>query len=326
MHGAGSSGSAMGDEEDEGPPDPFQGNDPFLTHAAGIERPPPTMRKKTQGKPKSSFSDILTTIGLIVCPYLLFVGISCLFTFLYHKFYDTVWIVVFFCLVFSLIPVCLGRSRKTVAFLFIGVLCGVATVAASACGMYNYHENMFAYWSYLNNGVYTNVLPSYPAAAHADAGKIFFSDGSRVDTTKAVGFKDGPVYCVAPVLDDVPIPVVQYWAVGQDCCTQRGDFNCDDSWSPKAKSGVVILESNEWLPSHRDLYMKSVLLAESTYDIVSAKEPVFVRWVAEPEIVQDDYWRSGVGFLVAEVCIYLLVSIIFGIFAMQGIKRARTGV
>jgi len=314
-----------GDDEEEGPPDAFAGNDPFLTHAAGIDRPPPTMHKRTQQAKKSTYSEILITLGLVVCPWLLFVGLSCLFTFAYHRFYDTVWIVVIFCFVFSLIPACLGRSRKTVAFLFIGLLCAVATIAASACGLYNYHENMFAYWSYLNNGVYTNLMPSEPAASHTDAGKIFFSDFARVDTTKAVGYKDGPVYCVAPVLDDVPIAQVQYWAVGQDCCSQRADFNCDDSWSPKAHSGVVILESNEWLPSHRDVYLKSVKLAESTYDIVSAPNPVFVRWVAEPEIVQDDYWRSGVGFLVAEVCIYLLVSIILGIIAQQSIKRTTQG-
>jgi len=283
------------------------------------------MRKRTQAKQTSSVTDILIVVGLVIGPWLLFVALSCLFTFAYHKFYDIVWIVVFFCAIFSLIPISLGRNRKTVAFLFVGILCLVATVAAAACGMYNYHENMFPYWSYLYNGVYTNLLPSEPAASHADAGKIFFSDGARVDTTKAVGYKDGAVYCVAPVLDDVPIYQVQYWAVGQDCCGQRADFNCDDSWSPKAHSGVVILESNEWLPSHRDAYMTSVKLAESTYDIVSTKEPVFVRWVAEPEVVQDDYWRSGVGFLVAEVCIYLLVSIIFGVIAQQSIMRSRRG-
>jgi len=312
-------------EDEDRPPDPFDGNDPFLTHAAGIDRPPPTRMKRTQGTQKTSWQDILITAALIVCPWLLFVALSCLFTFAYHKFYDIVWIVVFFCVVFSLIPISLGRNRKTVAFLFLGVFCLVATIAASACGMYNYHENMFAYWSYLNNGVYTNLLPSEPAASHADAGKVFFSDDARVDTTKAVGYKDGSVYCVAPVLDDVPMTKVQYWAVGQDCCGQRADFNCDDSWSPKAHSGVVILESSEWLPSHRDAYMVAVKLAESAFDIVSTQEPVFVRWVAEPEIVQDDYWRSGVGFLVAECCIYLLVSIIFGIIAQQSILRTRQG-
>jgi hypothetical protein len=313
-----------GDEEEQGPPDPFDGNDPFLTHAAGIDRAVPTLRKRTQPE-VTTWADIFTTVGLIIFPWLLFVGLSCLFTFAYHYFYDTVWIVVIFCIILSFVPIALGRSRKTIAFLFLGVLCCVATIAASAFGLYNYHENMFAYWSYLNNGVYTNLLPSEPAESHTDAGKIFFSDDARVDTTKAVGYKDGTVYCAAPILDDVPIAKVQYWAVGMDCCSQRADFNCDDSWSPKAHSGVVILESNDWLPSHRDAYMKAVDLAQSTYGIISQQDPIFVRWVAEPEVVQDDYWRSGVGFLVAEVCIYLLVSIIFGIIAQQSIKRTRAG-
>lgn len=315
---------AQGEEPQH--PDPFHGDDPFLTHAAGINRPAPTMRKRTMQKEQGTSKwDILTTIGLIFIPWMLFVGLSFLFAFAYHYHYDLVWVVVIFCLILALLPISFGQDRRTVHFLFFGVLCAVATIAASACGFYNYHENMFAYWSYINDGVYTNLLPSEPADSHKDAGKIFFSDDARVDTSKAVGYKDGNVYCVAPVLDDVPIAKVQYWAVGQDCCSQRADFNCDDSWSPKAHSGVVILESNEWLPSHRDKYMESVKLAESVYDIVSAPDPVFVRWVAEPEVVQDDYWRSGVGFLVAEICIYFLVSVIFGIIADQSIKRARAG-
>merc|ERR1719321_2147080 len=229
-------------------------------------------------------------------------------------------------MLFSVSALCFGGPKaKQVHIMWFGILTFVACIAGVALGVYNYHENMFAYWSYLNNGVYTNLLPSESADSHKDAGKIFFSDDSKVDTSKAVGYKDGPVYCVAPVLDDVPIAKVQYWAVGQDCCSQRADFNCDDSWSPKAHSGVVILESNDWLPSHRDAYMKGVKLAEATYDLVSAKDPIFVRWVAEPETVMNDYWRSGVGFLVAEVCIYLLVSIIFGLVAQGAIYRTRAG-
>jgi len=318
----------MAGEEDEenGPTDPFNGNDPFLTHAAGIERPPPGRVKRTDPKP-SVFSDICTTFGLIILPFLLFAGLSCLFIWVYHRYYDIVWIVIFSCSILSVVLMAGGaQSRKTVALLFIGLLCFVATIAAAACGLYNYYENMFAFWSYQDNGVYTNVTPSNPAGAHKDAGKIFFSDWARVDTTKAVGYKDGPVYCVAPIEDDVPIPKVQYWAVGQDCCGQRADFNCDDAWNPKAHAAVVMLESNELLPSHVDMYMKAVKLSESVYDIVSEKDPIFVRWVAEPEVVEDEYWRSGIGFLVAAVCIYFAVSIIFGIIAHQSMKRARAAI
>eukprot|EP00746_Dinoflagellata_sp_MGD_P013613 gnl/MRDRNA2_/MRDRNA2_129480_c0_seq1.p1 gnl/MRDRNA2_/MRDRNA2_129480_c0~~gnl/MRDRNA2_/MRDRNA2_129480_c0_seq1.p1 ORF type:complete len:317 (+),score=33.66 gnl/MRDRNA2_/MRDRNA2_129480_c0_seq1:150-1100(+) len=314
-----------GEEEENTAPDPFGGNDPFLTHAAGIDRPPPGRPKRTQPQP-SVFSDICTTFGLIICPWLLFGGLSCLFIFVYHRHSDIVWITIFFLLVLSAISMTLTTSRKGVAILFIGLLCLVSTITGTVSGLYNYHENMFAYWSYEDNGVYTNLTPSEPAAAHKDAGKIFFSDAARVDTTKAVGYKDGPVYCVAPILDEVPIPKVQYWAVGQECCSQRADFNCDDSWNPKAHSAVVMLESNQLLPSHVDMYMKAVKLSEAVYDIVSVPDPIFVRWVAEPEVVEDEYWRSGIGFLVAAVSIYLLVSIFLGIIAHQSIKRARAAV
>lgn len=307
--------------------DPFHrtvtGNDPFLTHAAGINRPPPGRQKRSQlAAQKSSWKEILITIALIIFPWLIFAGISCLFVFLYHRHYDVVRIVVFSCIVLSIMPMAMGGDRKAITSLMAGLLCLVAVIAGTVCGLYNYYEHMFAYWSFLDNGVYTNLLPSEPAAMHKDAGKIFFSDFARVDTTKSVGYKDGPVYCVAPITDEVPAPKMQYWAVGQNCCSQRADFNCDDAWSAKAHSGVVVLESNELIPSRRDQYMKAVKLAESTYDIVSAPDPILVRWVAEPEVVQDDYWRSGIGFLIASVCIYLPFSMLLGGIAHQSVKRA----
>merc|ERR1719453_143098 len=103
-----------------------------------------------------------------------------------------------------------------------------------------------------------NLMPTNLAEAHADAGKIVFTDATRVDTTRAAGYKDGSMYCVAPIEDDVPIGKVQYWAAGTDCCLGRADFNCDDAWDPKARSGVVILDSNTWMPSNRDKYTEAV--------------------------------------------------------------------
>merc|ERR550537_821201 len=157
---------------------------------------------------------------------------------------------------------------------------------------------MFPYYAYDENRSYSNVLPTEPAEAHADAGKIKFSHTARVDTTRAMGYKAGSVYCVAPILDDTQLDRVEYWAAGIDCCPSRGDFNCDDAWNPKAKSGVVILDSNALIPTKHDFYMKAAKEAEAAYQLSSAEEPLFVRWVADPQGIQDDYWRAGVGFLV----------------------------
>lgn len=304
-----------------------------------------TKKKWSDILPKTNLSsafsymqDFLNVLALVLVPWMLFFIISILFTFAYHGSHVVVWICCLFAVLFSVALIGAGvaggkgdddfdRAHQSGASvqLMLGLLCFLATFLATALGYYSYHEYMFAYWSYQSNGEYTNLMPSELAAAHADAGKIIFSDFSRVDTTRAAGWKDGPVYCVAPVLDDVPVAKVEYWAVGKDCCAQRADFNCDDAWNPKAKSGMVVLDSSPWKESDHDHYMKAVGLAESTFDIISAKEPIFVRWVAEPEVVQDDFWRSGIGFLVAEVSIYFLASVIFGIICGGTIQRSAPG-
>ena len=39
------------------------------------------------------------------------------------------------------------------------------------------------------------------AAAHEDAGRITFAAGTMVDRTKAVGYNQVSIYCVAPIVD-----------------------------------------------------------------------------------------------------------------------------
>merc|ERR1719379_3254457 len=224
-------------------------------------------------------------------------------------------------------------------WLFLGLLSLFAILFSSLCGQYNYWMHMFPYWSYDENRSYQNVLPTEPAEAHSDAGKIVFAHTARVDTTRAVGFKSGSTYCVAPILDDTQLDRVEYWAAGVDCCPARGDFNCDESWNPKARSGVVILDTSAgdasissgdtsvgWsiFSSRRDYYLKAVREAESNFMLTSADYPLFVRWVGDPQMVQDDYWRNGVGYLTATICIYLLISTILGSVLMIVTKHAQT--
>lgn len=334
-----------------------EGGDPFLTHVNGRTEGDPRVKnvpKKTWfpqiANPKEFLSDCAIVVMLITVPWLLVVTIAVLFAFVYHTLHHLVWIVIIFLALFSAGLYLAGLSGPTDAhasahlvaartssdrnspferreyympsvYLVLGMLCCIAVFFSTILGYWSYHTYMAFYWSYKSSGEYTNLMPSEPAVAHADAGKLIFSDFTRIDTTRAAGYKDGTVYCAAPILDDTPISKVEYWAVGTNCCSQRADFNCDDSWNPKAKSGMVVLESNPWLPNNHGQYMNAVRLAESTFQILSAKEPIFVRWVAEPEVVQDDFYRSGIGFLLAEIFIYLLVSVIFGIMSLGAVQK-----
>lgn len=209
-------------------------------------------------------------------------------------------------------------------FMFLGMMCIIATVNSTLAGLYNYHTNMFHYWSYAESRAYTNVLPSEPSAAHADASKIVFASSARLDTTRAVGYKATTTYCVAPILDDAQLDRVEYWAAGLDCCPSRGDFACDDAWNPAARSAVVMLDADGIFASQRDMFLKAVNQAKVSYHLVGSDEPLLVRWVLDPQQVQDDYWRGGIGFLVAMIFIYLLVSIISGAMLHMWAKRAAT--
>jgi len=271
-------------------------------------------------------SNAVGMLLLTFVPWAFFVTVSCLFAFAYHRERLLVAAMVLALAGVSLMLMVLdARNRSGPGgpwYLFLGILCFFAVFSSAFAGLYNYETHMFQYWSYEENRLYTNVLPSEPAEAHLDAGKIIFSPDARVDSTRSVGVKVGAVYCVAPIFDDTQATRVEYWAAGTDCCGSRADFSCDQSWDPEARSGVVIVDNNSFMSSHRNFYMQAVEVAEAAYDIVSAKKPIFVRWVADPQEVQDDFWRSGIGFLVAECCVYLLLSLVFGSAMHVSFRRA----
>lgn len=271
------------------------------------ERPP-----RPQPPAQEAGSAALGGVLIMAIPWLIFCTISIAFLVAYHHHSLVTWAVVLAWGTQSLIFVTLRKRMSGSWFLFIGILCLFACLCGSAAGLYNYDSYMYQYWSYEESRSYTNVLPSEPAAAHADAGKIVFSNSARVDTTRAVGFKIGTVYCVAPIVDDTQTDHVEYWAVGTDCCPSRGDFDCDDAWNPTAKSGVVILDATAFF-SKRDYYRRAAKTAQFAYELTAAEEPLFVRWVADPEKVQGDFWRKGIGFVIASMAVYLLLSIISGI-------------
>lgn len=261
---------------------------------------------------------------LISLPWMMFLTIVLLFSFLYHHHWAVVWALVLAGFVMSIFFLILNaRARMGGAwYLTLGLLCVFGCIWGTVAGLCNYYTHMFQYLSYDENRSYINVMPSEPAAAHADAGKILFTSSARVDTNRAVGYKQGSTYCVAPILEEAQLNKVEYWAAGVDCCPMRGDFSCDDSWNSNAKGGAIVLESNNLIVSRRDMYMKAVATAEAGYGLISAKEPLFVRWVADPQAFQDEFWRSGIGFILASTGTYLLLSISFGVIYQVNAKRA----
>jgi len=263
---------------------------------------------------------------LMAVPWMIFVIVILTFSFAYHHYQILVICSVIGWATLSFIFIVLDLRERMGGqwFMFLGMMCIIATINSTLAGLYNYHTHMFHYWSYDESRAYTNVLPSEPSAAHQDAGKIVFANSARVDTSRALGYKSTATYCVAPILDDSQTGHVEYWAAGIDCCPSRGDFMCDDAWNPDAKSAVVLLDSDGLVASNREYFLKAVKMAKSSFQLTGPTEPLLLRWVMDPQLIQDDCWRGGVGFLVAVIFIYLLFSIISGAMLHMWSKRAAT--
>lgn len=113
-----------------------------------------------------------------------------------------------------------------------------------------------------------------------DAGTMHFKAGVRADASKAMGFRNSRMYCVAPL----GLPAggsgssgqqeYDLWAVGVDCCNgAKGSFKC----GPQDASGAVRLYREE----QRGFYRLAVKQAEAAYGLRSP-HPVFVTLTHDP--------------------------------------------
>lgn len=207
-------------------------------------------------------------------------------------------------------------SRGTPFRFYASVFCIVALCSSFIVGLVANSMAISEFWFLYDSNTYVNVLPSEPAIAFADGGKFVFADGSRIDNSRALGYRDGETFCVAPVIDDAVEPAaIQYWAVGKDCCTARGSFECDDAWNAKAHSGIKVADSAG------AKFAAALRMAEVAYSITSAEKPLLVRWVVDPETVELNYWRLGTAILLGG----LLVQQLGLALAVLGLKTAVGG-
>lgn len=268
---------------------------------------------KFQPQRKEYQSRRLTLAVLIFAPLIAFTLIMCLFALAYVHIWAFVWLTVVILFMAALLKTLrdlkIGAAKPGV---FLGVLVLVATLSGSVLGLWLYHSQLAPYWAVRLGRVYTNLLPDEPAEAHADVGIINFAEGARVDTAQSASFTAGYKYCVAPVvgatLIDPDLQAVQYWAAGMDCCTPRSGFLCDEALEYSARSGVAIIDASGLTTAEKPYYLKAVNQSIATYGTLTAKEPVFVKWVEDPWEVQAGRWNSAMLFLVYSISAYLLLS------------------
>uniref|UniRef100_A0A7S1RKI8 Uncharacterized protein n=1 Tax=Alexandrium catenella TaxID=2925 RepID=A0A7S1RKI8_ALECA len=253
-------------------------------------------------------------LTIVLAPYAVFLLLLLLYT---YQFIVVPSVCIILSLICALAAAALFVIRKRGPLflpLAVGVL--VSVVTGTTFGLYTYDKCAVFPKFYANSRLYTNVVPSQPAAAVSDAGRIVFTSESYVDPSRSAGFltESGYTYCAAPVRDTSPLVQVEFWAVGLGCCDDRGKFWCDTAGNAGAHAGITVFDNNGFFDkSNFDQYQQAREKAEASFKLVSAQEPMFVRWVTEGNLdMLSNSYQLQTSLFLFMFCILQLIGL-FGL-------------
>lgn len=171
---------------------------------------------------------------------------------------------------------------------FMALMLAAALGAGIAVGNANYLSNLQPYYQSQNLQYYPNVDPTqFQGNQLMDAGRVLFTEGSALNTGKAMGFRNLDWYCVAPIAKaGVANATYDFWAVGLNCCGSEGQhFTCGEYNNPKAKSGLRLMADDQ-----RPFFRLAVEQAEARHNL-RAPHPLFFHWMQDPE-AEEMAWRD----------------------------------
>lgn len=304
-------------------------NDPFLSHQRQIPRaqgslaPGPGLYKNTAGKTWNSWFCFS-----IFTPIPLFLIISIGFAFLWKV---MSFIPVAFVILGLLRTITVGArgndisDSQTKSGLWLQSLaCLLAVVLGTATGIFAYEHFMRTFYNLAYGREYQNVVASSPAAAYADAGKLYFADTSTVDLSKALGYKREHTYCVAPIIDSGPeqVRTIGFFAIGLDCCGSRGEFECGGAGEDQARGGVRAPVDGVFEFSH-SAFMDAVMQAAAVYDIEPEEEPLLVHWVKDPNREQRNAILATLGTVILGTGLFVIMVIILSVMASLSMSQGQ---
>lgn len=172
----------------------------------------------------------------------------------------------------------LVRDRDPTWYTFSGLAILVASLLGAALGSQNYKHRMLPFYNVESINSYPAVDPSMDRGQQLmDAGRVYFVEGTTVDTYKATSFRNDDTYCVAPIVSHQEQASYDFWAVGLNCCSEKtADFRCGAIDNPAASAGLRMLNDEE-----RPFFRLAVQQAEAAYKI-KAPHPLFFYWMQDP--------------------------------------------
>mmetsp|Transcript_105720 Transcript_105720/g.309227 ORF Transcript_105720/g.309227 Transcript_105720/m.309227 type:complete len:353 (+) Transcript_105720:82-1140(+) len=196
-------------------------------------------------------------------------------------------------------------------FTHFALAVGVAALLGTRMGKNNFESYGQRYWEIKDLKVAYDVDTGVtPGSSLSDVGIAHFKPGHGLSPTLSWHFKSGSLYCVAPILSNVTLPLNQeydFWAIGKDCCsTAASDFRCGSWGNVGSKGGIREMSAGE-----AQKYRLAVQQAESLYNI-RAPRPIFFKWSADPQM-EVESWNQTVF---KNFIFYSVVAFVVSLFSM----------
>lgn len=263
----------------------------------------------------------------VIAPWLFFTLIYWAICFDFHVHFPTLlWCLVLtawclFPLVFAIIAYLRLRTDADPSWhVYAAGAFFLAGALAIICGQRVFCDYYIHYSDYAQMGNYVAVDPvKYKGEMVMDAGSVYFSTGSHIDTKRSMAFKHVDTYCVAPISRDVGFEIQSYdmWAIGKNCCTNPHYFHCGDWKNLRARSAlrnVVDIDDNVY-------YRLAVQQAEAAYGI-TARNPVFFEWMQDPVDHLDQlYLRPSVKYFYMGSFTYFVFNLFCTATAVMAFAR-----
>lgn len=240
--------------------------------------------------------------------------------------YSFLWsiLIAVLCLIAVIVISVVGLKRKNERMwvVFMGALSGVMIVTGIVFGFFMYYRHLVYYLRYQEMRTYSNVGGSQPATSFNDGSMFLFTQDTRLDVMRSVGFKSrwtGETYCVAPVVDSTMTAAnaINFWSIGENCCLARGDFVCGDAEDPKTMSALVVLEPEDvvrpfmkWAVAGASYprYIRSIHLQEAAYATRAAQNIKLLYWVKDPIAKMNSFYDEAKDTTVwTGVCLWIAI-------------------
>lgn len=231
------------------------------------------------------------------------------------------WLILALALFISFTSLLMGRCNRRVAgqpmwYTFFGVSFATGALLGAGLGDYLFHSTMEAAYNYQSMSSYPAVNPAKQKGQEImDAGRVYFSAGSKLDLSKSMSFHNFEEYCIAPIVNgDEELASYDFWAVGTNCCSE-GHFRCGEFANLHARSGLRYMEQEKQVS-----FQAAVQQAEAAYHL-KAKHPLFFVWAQDPLAMINTKVATAQHLYLISVAIVFFTNLFAVIVALMGFSR-----